>query len=44
LVFSLVPRCQGLAGSAKNTSLAKCGADQRVLGHLRALIPGQRGA
>ena len=42
LVFSLVPRCHGLCGSQKYTgrpvSIRSCG----VLGHLRALIPGQR--
>ena len=42
LVFSLLPRCQGLRGSQKYTWTPVVDRELGVLGHLLALIPGQR--
>jgi hypothetical protein len=44
LVFSLVPRCQGLCGSQQVDRQAGIDAQLGVLGHLGALVPGQRPA
>ena len=41
LVFSFVPRCHGLRGSQKNTCSPSVDTQLSVLGHLRALVPGQ---
>jgi len=41
LVFSFEPRCQGLWGSDVDPRLDR---EAAVLGHLRALIPGERAA
>ena len=41
LVFSFMPRCQGLWGSAKNTSRARVDLQLGVLGEFLAAVPGQ---
>jgi hypothetical protein len=42
LVFSLVPRCQGLEGFAEVDLDVAVDREAGVLGHLFTLIPGQR--
>jgi hypothetical protein len=44
LVFSLVPRCQGLCGSPKVDRQAGLDPELGVLGQLGALVPGQGAA
>ncbi len=44
LVFSFVPRCQGLRGAAKNTSTPVGLGQLAVAGEFHAAVPGQRSA
>jgi hypothetical protein len=43
-VFSLLPRCQGLCGSQKKTSMLVSIVNRTLLGHLFALVPRERPA
>ncbi len=41
-MFSFVPRCHGLWGSAKYTSKPACSVTALMIGDLHAAIPGQQ--